>query len=180
MGYNKLLLPFKGWTVIEETLQQLTDADVDHVFVVTGFEADRIKQQLAGYLDDRISIIHNPRYEWGRSESIKCALPAVGGDTAAALFIVADKPGVSADLLNRAITRFREDRPGILYIKTPTGRGHPIIFARRMFARLEQLTGDVMGNELIAENSDTVVEVPDDTIQIDIDTESDYQRLMCE
>ena len=34
-----------------------------------------------------------------------------------------------------------------------------------------------IGNELIAEYRDTVLEAPDEEIQIDIDTEEDYLRL---
>lgn len=180
MGRNKLLLPYRGRTIIEETTRQLAHADIDDLIVVTGHEGEQITRCLVGYAGDRLTLIRNSRYNEGRAESIKCALRAIGEDAAAALFMVGDKPGVSTALINRAIARFRQDRPGILYIKTPAGRGHPIIFARRMFAQLQALTGDSIGNHLIAENAGAVVELEDDRVQIDIDTMEDYRRLIAE
>lgn len=177
MGYNKLLLPYHGRTVVEESLQQLQRSTVDQVIVVTGFEAERISARIARLLDRRTSVVHNSDYALGRAESIKCALRALDTHTDAALFMVADKPAVSAALIDRALAQFRTTRPGILYIKTPAGRGHPIIFARRMFSRLARLSGDVIGDDLLAENAGEIMEVPDERIQLDLDTEEDYRRL---
>lgn len=177
MGQNKLLLPYGERTVIEESLSHLHCSTVDNIIVVTGFEGERISARIAPLLNQRISVMHNPDYALGRAESIKCALRALDADVGATLFMVADKPGVKTELINRAIARFRVEQPGILYIKTPAGRGHPIIFARRMFSRLARLSGDVIGNKLIADHEDQVVEVADDTIQIDLDTMDDYRKL---
>ncbi len=177
MGCNKLLLPYHGRTVIEESLRQLQRSTVDQVIAVTGFEAERTSTQIAPLLDQRTSVIHNPDYALGRAGSINCALRALEARNGAALFMVADKPAVSTALIDRALAQFRTVQPGILYIKTPAGRGHPIIFARRMFSRLARLSGDLIGNDLLAENAGEIMEVPDGRIQLDLDTEEDYRQL---
>jgi molybdenum cofactor cytidylyltransferase len=92
--------------------------------------------------------------------------------------MVADKPGVRSGLIDRAIAEFKRKSPAILYVKTPAGRGHPIIFSRNLFAELLLLEGDRIGNELVAKHAANAIELPDEAVQIDIDTEEDYRRLI--
>ena len=177
MGQNKLLLKYNDHTVIEETVDQLLNSNVGNVIVVTGFQNQRIKELLAKYPGDRITIVDNRNYRLGRAESIKCALRQIGDQADAVLFMVGDKPQVRCELINRAIDRFKEDKPAILYVTTPAGRGHPIMFSRKLFAALRSLDGDCVGDELIARYKNDVVELEDPMVQVDIDTAQDYRRL---
>ena len=93
--------------------------------------------------------------------------------------MVADKPGVTTALIDRALERYRKDRPAILYVQTPAGRGHPIIFSRTVFEDLLLLQGDRVGNELIEKYKSDLVAMDDPDEQPDIDTEDDYRRLLC-
>lgn len=177
MGRNKLLLEYKGHTVIEETIIQLDNSKVDNILVITGHDNKGIEKLVYRYEGNRIRVVYNDNYRSGRAESIKCAVRSLDPQTDAALFMVGDKPGVTAELIDRSIDRFRESKPSILYVKTPAGRGHPIIFARSMFDKLLVLKGDTIGDDLIARNMHEVVELPDSEIQVDIDMESDYIAL---
>jgi molybdenum cofactor cytidylyltransferase len=51
-------------------------------------------------------------------------------------------------------------------------RGNPVLWARRFFAEIEALAGDVGAKHLIGDNTDLVIEVamPDDSVLVDIDT----------
>lgn len=180
MGRNKLLLEYLGHTVIEETISQMLDSKVTEIIVVTGYESESIDDLISRYTRKRLKKIHNSNYKSGRAESIKCAVESLDRGTDAALFMVADKPGVTSDLIDRSIDEFNKARPGILYIKTPAGRGHPIIFSRELFGELLALEGDVVGDQLIARYKENTVELYDEKIQVDIDTEEDYIRLMRE
>ncbi len=175
---NKLLLKYKNHTIIEETLAQLMKSDVDDIIVVTGFERARIESVLQSSLSNRVKCIHNANYRLGRAESIKCAIKHIDSNADAALFMVADKPGVSTDLIDRAIDRYRAERPAILYVETPSGRGHPIIFSKLLFNDLLTLEGDLVGNELVSRYTRDLVIFRDNTPQIDIDNEQDYRILL--
>ena len=94
--------------------------------------------------------------------------------------MVADKPGVSTALIDRAIERYRQDRPAILYVETPAGRGHPIMFSKALFGDLLSLAGDCVGSDLIAGYKHDLIKLKDDTLQIDIDNEADYKALLKE
>lgn len=175
---NKLLLKYRHHTIVEETLEQLSNSMVDNILVVTGFENDRIEELLSKKVTDKISIIHNCDYHLGRAESIKCAVGLIKNNVDALLFMVADKPGVTSDLIAEAIDRFRKDRPAILYVETPAGRGHPIVFSKEVFGDLLHMQGDHAGDRLLAKYRDDTVKLKDDAEQIDVDSEADYQRLL--
>jgi molybdenum cofactor cytidylyltransferase len=175
---NKLLLRYNNRTVIEEVLAQMAGSGVDSILIVTGFERARIEAALAGRVTDRMQLIYNGRYRLGRAESVKCAVEHLGGRFEAILFMVGDKPGVSGQLINRAIERFRRDRPAMLYVETPRGRGHPIIFSKAVFADLKSLKGDRIGDELVEKYKGDTIVLADDRQQIDIDTEDDYRMLL--
>ncbi|MCP4567304.1 MAG: nucleotidyltransferase family protein [FCB group bacterium] len=175
---NKLLLEYKRHTVIDEVVKQLTGSQVDRILIITGFEHSRIENLLTHRVTDRIRIVYNDNYGSGRAESIKCAIRHLPQKSDAVLFMVGDKPTVSTDLIDRAIELFISKKPPLLYVQTPTGRGHPIIFSRKIFDDLLLLEGDQIGNDLVDKYKDDLIALPDDNIQIDIDEEKDYRRLL--
>jgi len=175
---NKLLLPYRNHTVIQEVVTQVSASTVDDILIVTGYERERIDKVLAGYQSSRISTIYNDDFAKGRAESIKRAIGHIAGTSDAALFMVADKPTVDRRLIDRAIERFRRDRPALLYVTTPTGRGHPIIFSKKLFPELLALEGDRVGDDVVAKYANDAIKLTDEMPQIDIDTEDDYRILL--
>lgn len=178
MGRNKLLLPFRRSTIIGETVRHLAASQVDNLLVVTGHESESVRQATEAVDVERLSFVNNPDYRSGRAESIKCAVKSVGSDTDGILFMLGDKPGVSTSLIDRALDHFTRVRPPLLYIKTPFGRGHPIIFARALFNELVELSGDMIGQALIEKYQQDSVELFDDDDQIDVDNHKNYLRLL--
>ena len=177
MGCNKLLLPYKEHTIIEEVLLRISNADLEEIMIITGFERARVEGVVRKKFGNRFKMVYNDIYNMGRAESIKRAVENVPGDIDALLFIVGDKPTVKSDLINRAIDEFKRKSPSILYIMTPEGRGHPIIFAKKLFGELLELSGDTVGNELIEKYENDAIELIDDDIQVDINTPGDYEEL---
>lgn len=176
MGHNKLLLPYKGHTIVEEVFAQISNADLDEIIIITGFENDKI-EGIIKKCGDRFRIVYNDRYESGRAESIKRAVENVSEEADALLFMVGDKPTVNTDLFNRAIEEFKKKSPSILYVMTPKGRGHPIIFAEKLFGELLELSGDTVGNGLIEKYNDDVAALENGEMQVDIDMMDDYEGL---
>lgn len=175
---NKLLLKYKGHTIIEECFYNISTSQIDNILIITGFEHDRIYRLFDKKLSDKVRIILNKNYEKGRAESIKCAVRDIYHKTEAALFMVADKPEINHALIDRTLTRFRKDNPPILYVKTPQGRGHPIIFSKALFDELLKFEGDQVGNDLIKKYASSLIELDDENSQLDIDNENDYNSLI--
>ena len=109
---NKLLLRYREHTVVEETLVQLAKSQVGSILVVTGHERDRVESVISNRFSGRIRSVFNDNYQLGRAESIKCAIRHLSDDTEAAVFMVADKPGVSFTLIDRAIEWYRKRASG--------------------------------------------------------------------
>lgn len=175
---NKLTLVYNGHTMIEEVLMQMSDSNIDDILIVTGYEHTRIEGLLAGYRTDGIDFAYNRDFHLGRASSIKCAVERIGNYSDAALFMVADKPQITTSLINRAIDLFMEERPSLLYVETPEGRGHPIIFSKKLFHELMLLEGDRVGDDVVSRCKNETVRLQDASSQLDIDTMDDYRALM--
>ncbi len=76
MGRNKLLLPFNGRTIIENTLSTVLEVS-DTVIVVTGFERKKIEDKLKEY---DVEFVYNPEYGKGQRESTIKGIEAVQDD----------------------------------------------------------------------------------------------------
>ncbi len=81
MGRNKLLLPFRGRTVIEKTLSSVLEVS-EKVIVVTGFERERIESLLSSY---GVDFVYNPDYESGQRGSSMRGIEGVRDDDFAIL-----------------------------------------------------------------------------------------------
>jgi molybdenum cofactor cytidylyltransferase len=178
MGKNKLLLPYGNHTVIEESLFQLSVSEVDEVLVISGFQHDKVSDIIKRRFKEIIKIVHNGDYRSGRSGSIKCALNSLDEKSDAVLFMVADKPSVKTDLINKAIREYKKHSPLLLYVRTPGGRGHPVIFSRKLFGDLLGLEGEPAGDIIFEKYKNDAVIIYDNNEQIDIDTPEDYRRIL--
>lgn len=178
MGKNKLLLPYGDHTVIEESVFQLGRSEIDEFIVITGFERDEVGKKIGRGYGGTTKMVNNENYRSGRSSSIRCAISNLDEKSAAVLFMVADKPSVKTDLIDRAITEFKQKSPSILYVRTPNGRGHPVIFSRRIFGDLLDLEGEPAGDTIFEKYRDSAIEIYDKNEQIDIDTPEDYRRII--
>lgn len=175
---NKLMLPFRSSTIVEESLKNMTRSSLDQVIVVLGHESSTMTDILKQYQSKSISLVYNPDYQTGRASSIRCAMNNLDKDTEAALFMVADKPTVSPALIDQALEQFTKVHPPLLGVRTPQGRGHPIIFGRELFDELSELEGDHVGQQLIAKYQDEMLWLDDDQEQINVNTKNDCDRLI--
>ena len=97
----------------------------------------------------------------------------------AAIFLLADQPLVTADLLRQLVARFKETGKPIVYPTHGGRRGTPVIFARSLFPELAAVSGDEGGRSVIVRHPDqlatVVVEDPD--LLADLDTPAEYDAL---
>jgi len=175
---NKLLLQYGDHTVVEQVLLNTMASEVDEVVVITGCDGAEVADRLKKHQTKRVRIVHNPSYSSGRAESVRCGLQALDNTVEAALFVVGDKPDVRTALIDRTLKVFRKERPSILHVRTPSGRGHPIIFGREVFTEFEKVEGDFCANDILHRYRDRLIVIDDEYDQIDIDTEADYQAAL--
>jgi molybdenum cofactor cytidylyltransferase len=169
MGSNKLLAEINGSTLIRKTVSAALESNVSSVVVVTGHQEAMIHKALAG-LD--VAYAHNPQYADGLSSSLRTGITALPDDCDGAIVMLGDMPEISVGLLNKLIGAFSPDTGCAIGIATSAGkRGNPVLWARRFFAEIEQITGDTGAKHLVGKHEDLVFEIEaGDSAFLDVDT----------
>lgn len=166
---NKLLAEFDGEPLVRRSAKAALASKASPVIVVTGHMEDEIHAALAG-LD--VTMAHNKDFADGLALSLKRGLQAVPDDSAGALVMLADMPGIDAAALDTLLDAFDPAGGRSIVLPTAAGkRGNPVIWARDYFAELQGLTGDTGARHLLAEHEDAVtrVEIGEDALR-DVDT----------
>lgn len=167
MGHFKLLADVGGEPMVRKVVRAAVEAQSRPVIVVTGNEADAVRQSLSG-LD--VTIVHNPDFALGLSTSLKAGIAALPAAVAGALVLLGDMPLLEAAHLERLLGAFE---PGRIVVPVRSGRrGNPVLWPRETFARMAHLSGDAGAKALLSEFAANVreIEMPDDAIFRDIDT----------
>ncbi len=145
------------------------------VVVVLGHAPEQVAGALAG-----LDVTHerNPDYPRGQRTSVRAGLAGVASEARAALFMLADQPLLSSQLIDRLIDAHLAG--GKIVVPTHARRrGAPVLFDRAFFAELAALEGDAGGRKLLPHHRSRIVEVEvEDPLELaDVDTEEDLKRL---
>ncbi len=168
---NKLLMEVEGVPMIRRVVDAVRGGGVSEIFVVTGFERERIESCLQG---SDVEFVFNENFEEGMGASLAAGAKAIGRDCVDGILVcLGDLPSLRAETVAWVVREFREaggDRIVVPIYKNR--RGHPIVFLVRYLSSLECLSGDVGAKELIRRERDCVleVEVVDEGIIRDLDT----------
>lgn len=176
MGQPKLLLPWQGGCVLDAVLTAVSAAPFDDAVLVSGAFRARVEEVASSH---GIRCVFNPDYALGQSTSLIAGLNALADDTAA-MFILADQPGLSVTLLRRLIEAYQQSDAPVLQPRTLQGRsGHPVLFAPALFSELRTISGDVGGRPVLQAHKNEVryLLTDDDAVWQDLDTPEDYRRL---
>ena len=170
MGQNKLAMAVAGKPMIRHVVENALASGLERVLVVTGHEADRVESLLAGL---PVAFVRNPDYVAGLSTSLRAGITAVPGGSAGAMVLLGDMPGIDARLIDRTIAAFDPAAGrGICVASWQGAPGHPVLWARRYFGEMTQLSGDAGAKALLRRHAGDVhaVEASSDAPLYDIDT----------
>jgi molybdenum cofactor cytidylyltransferase len=170
LGQPKQLLPYRGRTLLDHTLDTARACGFDQLICTVG-------DALPGVDFTGFEVVENPNRGEGCSSSIAAALTAVDARSDVLVLLLGDQPGVRAEtvaalLAGRGDARFAACR-------YDDGRGHPFAFGRAAFGELSAMHGDKAVWKLLDVYADEVVEVPiAGPVPLDIDTWADYQAVV--
>ncbi len=174
-GPNKLLAETGGTSLVVHAVRSALASQAVEVVVVVGHMADRVREAVeqAVPATPRLRFVANPDFADGLSTSVRAGIAALGSHIDAAVVQLGDMPGVSAALLDRLMAAFSPVEGRAICVPTSGGkRGNPVLWARRFFPEMAQLSGDSGAKHLIGEHDDLVceVEMQGDAVLTDIDT----------
>lgn len=174
---NKLLQPVNGIPLIRHTVEQVLASKVSSVVVVTGYESAEVESALSGL---NISFVHNSEFDGGLSTSLVSGLAIVPQTCKGAVVCLGDMPGILSDHIDALVDQFDPDAGRSIGVPVHRGkRGNPILWARRFFDAMADVSGDVGARHLIGANADLVykVEFDDTAVLTDLDTPEEWKRF---
>ena len=192
LGRNKLLLPFRGGTVLSTTVARLLASILDRVIVVLGYAEGEVRSRAGLSEDPRLAIVANPGWEEGMASSLRRGVEAAA-EAEAVIVALGDQPDTDPEVVGRLVTAFRGGatlavpvhggpaETGIDERATAeTGiesTGHPVLFARALFPELLALRGDKGARDVVKRHWSEAVKVAAVPLH-DVDTEDDYRALL--
>jgi molybdenum cofactor cytidylyltransferase len=176
LGRPKQLLLWRGEPFVRVVARTAIGAGLDPVIVVTGSDADAVSAALE---DLPVQIVHNANWESGQSSSLRLGLQRLPPSIGSALFLLADQPQVTLDVIRALVDAHAA---GLFPIVAPLvheeRRANPVLFDRDTFTDLAQLQGDVGGRAIFSKYRVEYLPWHDDRLLLDVDTEADYHRLV--
>jgi molybdenum cofactor cytidylyltransferase len=189
-GALKQVMPWGSKPLVAHVADQaLGCPDVDRVAVTLGAGADVVRLAL-GERDVRMVLVAD--WAEGQSRSVKNGLIAllaepVGrqeagskaagqGALGAAIFLLADQPGVTPELLSALVQRHRETLAPVVAPRYRGQRGNPVLFDQSTFNEFPSLQGDAGARPILQSRPDEIawVDWPTPEVIQDIDTSDDY------
>jgi molybdenum cofactor cytidylyltransferase len=173
---NKLLADVGGRPLVAHAVAAAAAGGCGPVVVVTGHAAPAVRAALAGH---DVAFVHNGDYAEGMSTSLKAGLAALPDDVEAVVVLLGDMPAVDGGLVARLVAAYEPARGQLIAVPVAGGRrGNPVLIARRFFAELKTVRGDVGAREVIRAYPEAVVEVAADAAAlIDLDTPEALARF---
>lgn len=180
MGTPKLLLPWKGRTVLEATLAAWRASRVTHTVVVV-HPQDQPLADLARALQVEVVQPATPPPEM--KDSVRAALDFIHSTwqplaTDAWLLAPADLPLLDPRLIDALLAAYTAGPPRILRPEIRGRAGHPVLLPWRLAREVRQLGPDEGISALVARHAaEGIPWVADPAGQDDLDTPANYEKL---
>ena len=168
---NKLFSEIDGVSIIYKSAQKLLDSKVDLIKVITGYQSERIEEEL-GQMN--MDFVYNKEWKIGQSSSVKMGL-SKRRENNAVMFTLGDMPFVKTGTINKIIEAGENGDENEIVVAGYKGiRGNPVLFNSDMLGPLEEkLRGDTGGRKLLKNENINLIETGDRGVLFDIDTEDD-------
>lgn len=177
MGEPTLFLPLGGKPVLQWVLESALASDLDEVICVAR-ELNSARSQI-NIADERLFWLLNYAADRGQSTSVVAGLWAANAASDGVMFLCGDQPLVRPELINALIEKFDDTAAWIVAPKFEGEVRNPILFHRKLFPELLQLTGDRSGRPLLDKHKrkTALLDWPEEVSFLDVDVRANYERL---
>ena len=172
----KPLMPLRGKTLIENTIDSIFSSGAKKVVVVTGYRAGELEPILKEKYADRVIIARNEDFastDMLTSIRIGCAkLPECD-----AFFLLPGDMPVVRESTFRTIISQRDGQVSVIFPTLDGYRKHPPLVDSRLVPNILEFSGDGGLRQLWKQLDGIIRTVPvDDTgVWVDLDTKEDYE-----
>ena len=178
---NKLLLKIKSLTIVEKTINNLYDSNIDSYLIILGYQSNLLSKVLKNF---KIPLIINESYKEGISSSIKKGISLIDPRSNGVMICLADMPKITSKTYNILIEKFKKfynsTTPLIILPEYDGKTGNPVILSNHFFSELKKISGDIGAKYLIKKNKKYIkkVNITESYILEDIDDLEKYKELI--
>lgn len=173
MGKLKQLLPLDGKPVIMHCLDTIIESGITDIVVVLNPAGKEIEEALR-HLPLTIVLNNDPSSKM--AESVRIGLHSVRDDSSGILICLSDYPLITTDTLKILIAWHEKEPDKIIIPAYENRKGHPNLFPKHCADEIFQ--GATL-REIVHKDTARMhlVEVQDEGILYDMDTEDDYKNI---
>lgn len=180
MGQPKLLLPWRGTSVLGHLIHSWRSLEAGQIAVVCVANATEIHAELDRLHFAREDRIINPLPEAGMFSSIQCAARWPNWRHSLTHFVIAlgDQPHLLKRTLGLLLDFAAANRQRICQPLRGGRRCHPVVLPRDAFMKLGELpAGDL--KQFLDSKQETLagLEMDDPGLELDMDSPADYERI---
>ena len=175
MGLPKQLLPIKGKSLLQRTIDQAGASKASDVCIVLGAEAAEIQKKIR---EGSFRIVMNHHWTEGMSSSIRAGISALPESIEAAIISLCDQPFLSSQIFDVLIDTFATSHKSIVTCEFDGSVGPPVLFSRIHFPQLSSLEGDAGAKRIVLQHEEDVARVPFPLGSVDLDTAEDYKKFI--
>jgi molybdenum cofactor cytidylyltransferase len=175
-GKPKQLLNWFGKSFINQIIENAKNAGLDPIIVVLGSSFDQIKENIIN--SDDIIIVKNTSWSDGQSTSLIAGLNHLCDENDSFVFLLSDQPQIPELLITNIVSEYRNHKNDIVITEVNEQKLPPILFDRCCSEDILKLKGDQGGKSLLKSHPFTVINWEDERLLIDVDTDSDYKKLL--
>lgn len=174
MKKQKLLLPFKGQTIVETVIQKIIPVLKSNIVVVLGSHHNEIKRKISNL---QVETCFNKNFENGMLSSVICGFSNLPEDAEAAMVFLGDQPQISTEAAQKVADVWNQSKNGIVIPTFNGKRGHPVLIETKYKSAINNLDPNKGLRQLMEENENDIAEVEIEAPEIlrDIDTPEDYE-----
>jgi molybdenum cofactor cytidylyltransferase len=180
MGQPKMMLPYKGSTLLQHIIDEVKATKNTTLLVVTGCYHTLIEQAL---LHQQIPLINNEQWQAGMGSSIQTGMAYLlqhYPDASNILIMVCDQPFITENLLHQMMATKESTGKGIVACTYAGAIGTPVLFDKKYFNQLLLLQGASGAKKLVQQLEEDVAIVNFPAGAMDIDTPEEYEQLLGE
>lgn len=178
MGSPKQLLVYQGKTLLERiTDTALEIFDPNQIVLVLGARHHEIASVIK---NKNIHIVINENWESGMASSIQTGMKKLSvlfPEMERCFISVCDQPYLTSDLFSKMLQLQETSGKEIVVTKYANTLGVPVLFSKKYFKPLMELTGEQGAKKIIQQNMNDVEPFEFEKGAVDIDTPSDYNHL---